>query len=227
MFICHCFRPSSEWEWVQGLEAKKVAHREKRETKSDLFTVMGCLLVTGHLLTAGDPFRQTLSAGISLFSLPQTHCSHFEHELDRESVAQGRNTGGGHGVGSFGHAASWLPVLPTSPPCARVCCLHGAWRWLQELCRFPAPCLEFLLGNINFMCLVFSHWAPAWSRRWTETTPGFFGCIGKIPDAGIKCLPRCAAEGRLPHTRPAASSRVPCPSWPPEHGFCRSQQRDQ
>lgn len=45
------------------------------------------------------------------------------------------------------------------------------------------------------MCLVFSPRAPARSRRWTETTLGLFGCIGKIPDAGIKCLPRHAAEG--------------------------------
>ena len=107
---------------------------------------------------------------------------------------------------SLGHAASWLPVLPISSPCARVCCLHGAWRRLRELCRFPAPCLEFLLGNVNCTCLVFSPWAPARSRRWTETTLDLFGCIRKIPDAGIKCLPRHAAEGRLPHTGPAASS---------------------
>lgn len=35
---------------------------------------------------------------------------------------------------------------------------------------------------------------------------GLFGRIGKIPDTGIKCLPRHVTQGRLPHTGLAASS---------------------
>lgn len=61
------------------------------------------------------------------------------------------------------HGVPWLccllaPAPPHLPPCARVCCLHGAWRQLQELCSFPVLCLRFLLGIMNRTCLVLSPW---------------------------------------------------------------------
>lgn len=179
-----------------------VTHRKKQDIRSDLCSVMGCLLVMGHLLTAGHPLCRTLSAKIHLFPSPQmliSTTSSAERAWPRAGTWE-EDTAQGHSV--------MLPLGSlSSPPCARVCCLHEAWRQLRELCRFPVLCFEFLLGNINCTCLVFSLWPPAWCQRWTETVLGLFGCFGKIPDAGIKCLPRHAAKGRLTHTGPAASSR--------------------
>lgn len=86
-----------------GLGSNGVALRRIQETKSDLWSVMGCLIVTGHLLTAGCLFHQALSAGMSLSSLSPLLC--------QESRAQDRSTGGGHSMGLLGSCSSPPPHL--------------------------------------------------------------------------------------------------------------------
>lgn len=123
---------------------------------------------------------------------------------------------------SRGRAASWLPILPASPSCARVCYLHRAYRQLRERRVFPALYLKFLLESIYYVCLVFSPRAPAWSWCWTETTVGLFGLIEKIPDTAVQCLPGHTAEGRLPHANQLPGQGCHIPYWPLDGGFCRS-----
>lgn len=132
-----------------GLESKGVALRRKQETKCDLSSVMGCLIVPGHLLRAGCSSTSPLCWDEPFLLAPL---------LGQESRAQDRRTGGGCGMGSLGCAASWLLLLPTSSPCARVCCLHGAWRQFQELCSFSVLCLKFFLGIMTRTCLVLRPW---------------------------------------------------------------------
>lgn len=89
---------------------KKVARRKKQEIKSDLSTMMGCLLVTGHLLTAGHPLCQSPSAGIRLFSLPRMHHSF-------PTRARPREQGPGQEDTARGCSALLLPLgSPSSPP---------------------------------------------------------------------------------------------------------------
>lgn len=115
----------------------------------------------------------------------------------------------------WGHSVMLPLGSMSSPPCARVCCLHKAWRQLRELCRFPVLCFEFLLGNINSACLVFSLWAPAWSQHWTETMLSLFGCFGKIPDAGISVCPDMPPRAGCPTRDRLPAQGVPCPQLAP------------
>lgn len=148
MFICHCVRPSSQWKWVWK---QRSCSQRKQETKSDLSSVMGCLVVTGHLLTAGCLFHQAPSTGMSLPSLSPLLC--------QDSTAQDRNTGGGHGVRSLGCAASWLLLFPTSPP---PLCQGLLPPWGLEAApgalQFSSAVPQVSPWNHNRMCLVLSPW---------------------------------------------------------------------
>lgn len=112
------------------------------------------------------------------------------------------------------------PLLPpgscSSPPCASLCCLHGAWQQLQELCKsFPVLCLKFLLGIMNRMCLVLSPWLQR--HLSIGLSPRLVSVAGsERSQTRNEVFARRAAEGRLPHMELAASLGVPCPRVAPE-----------
>lgn len=117
-----------------GFGSNRAALRRMQETKSDLSSVMGCLIVTGHLLTAGCLFHQASSTGMSLSSLPLT------------ALPGEQGSGQEHRRRTW-HEVTWILLLPISPPCARVCCLDGAWRQLQELAVFQCCASSFPLES--------------------------------------------------------------------------------
>lgn len=136
MFICHCVRPSSQWKWVWK---QRSCSQRKQETKSDLSSMMGCLVVTGHLLTAGCLFHQAPSAGTSLPSLSPLLC--------QDSTAQDRSTGLGLSwrggvppvwqlVGLSSQqgivvASLWSVCSKAGRPALRCPCRHKCWHQIS------------------------------------------------------------------------------------------------
>lgn len=110
-----------------GFGSNRAALRRMQETKSDLSSVTGCLIVTGHLLTAGCLFHQASSTGMSLSSLPLLLC--------QESRAQDRSTGGGHGMRLLGSCSSPSPHLV--PGFAVLIGLGGSSKSLQFSSAVP------------------------------------------------------------------------------------------
>lgn len=174
--------------------------------QSGLCTIMRCLADNRTPPDSRTPLHQTrprLPLLGSAFSLWQTHRA---CEMPAQLQQQGHV-----GLKHEGYVA----LAPQAPHLHSMCQdllpYPEAWRSSQVSLWF-----EFLLGNVSCTCLLFILWTAAWSQSWTETILSLFGHIRKIPDAGTKCLPRRAAESRLPRTRPGASLGVLVSSAGPE-----------